>query len=310
MLKVTSKAWVKGLARNLRDGGVRSAFGYLREAGCVQLLRGIAKRFAREQNEVHVLTGSERLPMALWMAASLIVSRDRIPRFVIHDDGSLRDCDEQLVRGLLPGARVVRAGPADEAVERKLEQFPLLNRYRKLHFFGKRLTDMSHFCESDYLISVDTDVLFFSNPAELFRETPFTDGKSLFMRDVADSSLIQPEQFLRRRGCTLAGPINAGIFSIHKSIMDWERMEGILADFDLLSVPRGSWFVEQTVLAALTSARGSVELLPETYVLNFENQLGADVVARHYVGRIRHLFYSEGLPLVSKNLEMVLHKSH
>jgi hypothetical protein len=67
-------------------------------------------------------------------------------------------------------------------------------------------------------------------------------------------------------------------------------MPGILGHF---------WRIEQTLLA-LCSARFGVELLPSEYRISLT--CGAEnCVAKHYVGAVRHLMYSEGMRRLYRN---------
>jgi hypothetical protein len=72
--------------------------------------------------------------------------------------------------------------------------------------------------------------------------------------------------------------------------MQLEWFEEFLA---LPGIFRHHWQVEQT-LFALCSARFGVELLPADYQVCLDKGRRADM-CRHYVGRIRHLMYEEGM---------------
>lgn len=303
MLISFSKTWLKSLARNLRDGGIKSSAEFLMEGRIFACLKDFVTKFPLEPQEVHVLAGRERLPMAFWMMGSLVAARKSVPRFVLHDDGTMGAREANFLKSIFPFSRLITVVDADAVVLPTLKGFPLLADYRKKHIFGKRLTDFSLLCKDEYLISVDTDILFFSNPEELFRSGDSGNGKAIFMKDVADTSLIKAADFEGRYGVTLVSPVNAGLFSIPQRALEFSEMEKVLRDFRLLEVPRGEWYVEQTVLAALASLNGGVELLPTSYELTLNSPMRANAVARHYVGAVRHLFYSEGIPKVRQGFK-------
>jgi hypothetical protein len=298
MIEIWSN-WIKGFARNLRDGGTRSAFGFLVERKIFNLIHNIPKSWPIASNEIQVLVGHDRIPMMLWMAASLMVStRTRWP-FVIHDDGSFRPADERILRACLPHSRIILCSDSDEHLQAELRSFPLLAKYRSNHAFGKRLTDFPFFCKSQTVLSIDTDVLFFRNPL-LFMSLAFNQSDaSLFLTDVEDTSLIDPDDFARKTGMKLARLVNAGLFSIPKAFMEYDVMERIIKDFALLDDGSKTWFVEQTVLGAIASLKGRVELLPLEYEQTLSGGMRNESIMRHYVGKVRHFFYSEGLPIVS-----------
>jgi hypothetical protein len=294
--------WLKGLFRYWRRGGPRSVYGYLTEDRIFRLIRCYPLTYQQDPQEVHVLVGHSRIPMLLWMITSLIVASKTRWSFVVHDDGTLRDADEALLATNLPGCRVIRAAKADTTMHEVLQDFPLLASYRTRHVFGKRLTDFAHFARSKSVVSIDSDILFFRDPTMFLGREALQPNRSVFLCDVKDTSLISPDVFAAKTGRELATPVNAGMFAIPKNFMDLHSMENIMSNFSLMDGTRDSWFIEQTVLGALASLKGSVSLLPADYVQSLEETSRGDAVMRHYVGQVRHLFYSEGLPSVAKML--------
>lgn len=294
--------WVKGLARNLRDGGLPSGISYLGERRIFQLIRCIPESLPRNSQEIHVLIGHERIPMMLWMAASLNTATRTRWSFVVHDDGTFRDSDVAVLDESLCGCRVIRSMESDAVMREALRNYPLLARYRSQHPFGKRLTDFPFFCKSSSIVSIDSDILFFGNPTLFLPVEASQVGQSVFLRDVENTSLITAEAFAAKFQRELATPLNAGMFAIPSHFMDLEVMEKMLMEFSLLDIPKSAWFIEQTILGALASLKGDVKLLPQSYQQTLEGALRDDAVMRHYVGKVRHLFYSEGFPKVAKLL--------
>ncbi len=297
-----SSNWLKGLARNFRDGGPGSARGYLTEGRIFRLMRRIPQAWPLDPQEAHLLVGRERIPMLLWMVASLMVASKTRWSFVVHDDGTLREGDVAVLDECLCGCRVIRSMESDAVMREELRNFPLLARYRSLHPFGKRLTDFPFFCKSSSVVSIDSDILFFRTPTSFLPEQASQADHSIFLRDVENTSLITEGAFIAKFQRELATPLNAGMFAIPSQFMDLETMEQMLREFSLLDIPKSAWFIEQTVLGALASLKGDVALLPESYQQTLEGALRDDAVMRHYVGKVRHLFYSEGLPKVAKLL--------
>jgi len=297
--------WTKGIARNWRDGGVDSARGYLAERQIFQLIHRIPISWSANPQEVHVLVGAVRIPMMLWMAASLMTASKTRWKFVVHDDGTMQEKDEALLITSLPGCRVIRCAEADAAMKRILRKYPLLASYRSNHAFGKRLTDFAYFTRSEKVVSIDSDILFFCNPTLFLREALHDCKTSVFLRDVKNTSLIKNKTFVEKTGKILARPVNAGIFSLPKKFMEISLMEDILGKFALLKEPKNNWYVEQTVLGALASLQGNVVLLPKNYVQSLVKKSRPDAVMRHYVGKVRHLFYSEGIPRIAKMINKI-----
>jgi len=83
---------------------------------------------------------------------------------------------------------------------------------------------------------------------------------------------------------------------VPKTALTLELLEGFLEKTELLKYDR--WYVEQTLFALAASLWRDVELLPAEYVMSLAKRCPELAVARHYVGAVRHLFYSEGISRV------------
>jgi hypothetical protein len=291
---------VRDFLRTARDGGIRSAWEFLLSPRIRFILPGLARAFEPAAVEVHVLTGSSRLTMAFWMMASWIVATRRSWRFVIHDDGTLRQEDVAGLKKLLPDCRVLLNSESNPEITARLASYPLSLKCRNLHPFGKRLFDFPMLATGDRFISIDTDVLFFMTPERLIRWCGESDPGCIFFEDIKDASLLETDEVQRLFGVPLAQKINAGLFAMPKAALSVEIIEKCLAKTSILT--GNPWFMEQTLHAVAASVHGRVELLPKDYVMSLSPQCPPGALARHYVGAIRHLFYSEGIPRVSQNL--------
>ena len=102
---------------------------------------------------------------------------------------------------------------------------------------------------------------------------------------------MEPDQVREVIGHQLLPRVNTGLGLIHRNSIRWDWTEEFLA---LPGILAGHfWRIEQTLLA-LCSSRFGVELLPDEYTLKLEPGIGSRPF-RHYVGRIRHLMYGEGI---------------
>jgi hypothetical protein len=288
---------IKGLLRNGRDGGVGSALGYLFSRRVRSFLPGLMLRVPGEAAEVHVLTGRGRLTMALWMIASWTTATGRGWRFVIHDDGTLREADARAIRTLVPGSRVLLSAESTPEVSRHLTSYPLCLQCRNLHPLCRKIFDIAFFASNDRFLAIDTDILFFRSPDRL--ERWFSEGQPgcIFLEDVRDVALLKGSDVQKLLGVQLIERVNTGIIAVPKAALCFDRLESLLLSTDLLR--RDRWYIEQTLFALAASIFGRVELLPpQHYVLTLEAPCPKDAIARHYPGAVRHLFYSEGLPKV------------
>ena len=296
-MKGTSKLppSLKNFGRALRNGGWPSALGCLRASAIRRLLPRLTDP-PMEDFEVHVLTGRERLTMCLWMVASWIAATKRYWRFVIHDDGSLREADANLIRRLLPQSRLHLSTETTLQVSERLKGYPLCLQCRNLHPLARKLFDMPLFATGDRLLAIDTDILFFERPVRLEAWIAEPRPNCIFMEDVRDMTLLTPAAVQQILGLELVKNINTGIVAVPKTALTLELLEGFLEKTELLKYDR--WYVEQTLFALAASLWRDVELLPAEYVMSLAKRCPELAVARHYVGAVRHLFYSEGISRV------------
>jgi hypothetical protein len=292
MILIT-KSGIKGLLRNARDGGWRSAFGYVASHRVYSLLPSLYHTKPFEDFEIHVLTGRARLTMALCMIASWIVATGRCWRFVVHDDGTLPTGDAELLSNLLPNCRVLLSSETNPQVAHALNHHPLCLQCRNLHPLARKVIDMPLLASQAKLLSIDTDILFYRKPRRILNWMTETDSTCLFLEDVKDGCLLNPDQTVRLFGVKRDPRVNTGIVAVPKKIMSIDFLEECLDKANLLT--RDCWYIEQTLYAIAASVYGRVELLPQEYFMALEPPCPEGAVARHYMGANRHLFYSEGL---------------
>jgi hypothetical protein len=133
-----------------------------------------------------------------------------------------------------------------------------------------------------------------------------TNDGLIFMNDISDNTLPEVLRAAKDLGHEVVKRVNTGIVGIPIDLVNLDDLEKIICNTNLLEAPR--WYIEQSLFALFASLRGGVEILGsnpadgECYQLDFDRKIHPNSVMRHYVGQVRHLFYSEGLPEVVKNL--------
>lgn len=292
---------IKAMLRYTYNGGIRSAQGFLLSQRINLAFPALNAASSSSPTEVHILTGSERVTMALWMMASWIKTTDLPTRFVIHDDGTLRPSDICAFRDLLPDCKVLLSAETTPYAAQALKDYPLCLRCRNLHPLGRKLFDFYLLGTSDRIVSLDTDLLFFRRPERLIRWLSEPAPGCLFMEDIAEANLLSSSECLRIFGVPLINRVNTGIIAVPKEAVSLSLLEKCLAETDLLQ--QNHWLIEQTLYAVLASVFGRSELLSSEYVLTLEPECNDKALARHYVGAVRHLFYSEGVFRVAQLLK-------
>jgi hypothetical protein len=252
---------------------------------------------------VHVLTGEKDWLLCAWMLASFFHHTEQTWNVVIHDDGTLtEEIRGELVR-LFQTARIIPRAQADATLDRVLKPLPFSYEYRGMHPLALKVFDMPYYCESDRLIVLDSDVLFFNHPREIMDWAGSGAKECWFNEDVAEASLISEQDAWEDLNVKLWPRVNSGLCLITKEAIDFEFCERALGETSILKAMM--WRVEQT-LFALCASRYGIDgkggLLPKRYEVSLGRHSSPDCIARHYVGAVRDRFYGEGLKRLGKVL--------
>lgn len=249
--------------------------------------------------EIHVLTSQQDWLNLVWALKSFYWASRRRYALCIHDDGSLQsDAICELTRHF-PDARLIRRDQADADVLPTLEPYPRCKAFRETNHLSPKLFDFRHYLRGERMLLLDSDVLFFREPAELLRriEDPGY-VKNSVNEDDGTAYTVDPADVRERLGLDVPERFNSGLGLIHRASLrvDWLEeflgLPGILGHF---------WRIEQT-LFALCSARHGVELLPGEYRVVLRPGLEGRP-AKHYVGVVRHLMYGEGMRRLARMVE-------
>jgi hypothetical protein len=219
---------------------------------------------------------------AIWSAKSLVADT-RIQKWnlVFHDDGSLSVKDVGLLIYHFPHARVIRRAEADLEMANRLPAAVL----------SLKLFDFAHFSHGRPYLALDTDVLFFEDPVELYdalsgsddcirwnEDHPETASFSHTVDEIYVKTGLQPLRF------------NSGVLAVPQPFTHWEQIESWL---HVLGKPRMEWALEQTMYA-LIAALGGGAPLPNRYdVLEAK---WPNVISEHYYWRSRRNMYRVGYP--------------
>ena len=242
--------------------------------------------------EIHLLTSGQDWLNLIWTLKSFYRVAKKRYALCIHEDGSLTPEQIEILAKHFPDARVITKSTADADVLPSLAPFPRSLEFRKTNHLAPKVFDFHFYLESDRMLLLDSDVLFFSEPAELLRA--IEDPKyhlNIVNKDIASAYTVDPAEVKSRTGVNLIERFNSGLGLIHKAS---NRLEWIEEFLGLPGMLDGHfWRIEQTV-QALCSSRYGVELLPNKYDIRLTGAI-SNSACRHYVGAIRHLFYGEGI---------------
>lgn len=241
--------------------------------------------------EIHVLTSTRDWMDLLWGLKSFYFVSKRHYALAIHDDGSLGHAEVAMLEKHFPNARIITRSQSNAVMEKALSRFPRSLCFRQGNPLALKVFDFSAFLESDRMLLLDSDILFFSEPWELLRriEDPRY-ARNTLNKDWQFGYTLKPASIQPMLDYEFQSHINSGLGLIHKSSIDLQAIE------DLLAVPGVIGHhhrIEQTLIA-LYSCRFGFEFLPREYDVRVDTGIPR-LPCVHYTGPIRHLLYREGI---------------
>ncbi len=241
--------------------------------------------------EIHVFTCSQDWLNLIWALKSFYWASNRQYALCIHDDGTLTAANRATLQQHFPNARIIDRPSADARVLAGLQNYPRCLEFRQSNHLAPKVFDFASYLESDRMLLLDSDILFFAEPTELLQriEDP-TYLLNTVNGDVSSAYTVNPQVVKDKLGFDVIDRFNSGLGLIHKASFNLDWIEEFLALPDILG---HFWRIEQT-LYALLSSRFGAELLPPAYDVHLEGGIG-NSPSRHYVGQIRHLMYDEGI---------------
>ncbi|HYP12416.1 MAG TPA: hypothetical protein VEQ63_00710, partial [Bryobacteraceae bacterium] len=238
--------------------------------------------------EVHILCYRRDYLTAMW-ALKTFYRYAPIPYpLVIHFQGECPPIAIDRLRKHFPGARVILQPEADRRTEAWLAQngcTRLLESRRKNPFLLK-LTDIPIVSSARRIVVIDSDILFFREPAHLYSVIGSDLSTPLVQRDPESTYNITEKAAHRDLGIELAPCVNSGILVFDRQAhLDLRLCEELLGHPE---VGRSTGWIEQTLYALSFSRSGGVQYLPDSYVISLESRaVNKTTVARHYAGPSR-----------------------
>jgi hypothetical protein len=255
--------------------------------------------------EIHVFTSANDWLNLVWALKSFYHFSQRHYGLCIHDDGTLTDENRETLQHHFPNARIIDKKQADEKVLASLASYPRCLEFRKTNLLSPKVFDFALYLQCDRLLLLDSDILFFKAPTELLNRIDNPEYQlNTLNADVESSYTVEADVVKNHLGFDLSERVNSGLGLIHKRSLSFDWIEEFLGLPDIIGY---FWRIEQTIYA-LCSSRFGVELLPPAYDVHLEGSINGSP-SRHYVGKIRHLMYSEGIRhLVQNNFLKELQK--
>jgi hypothetical protein len=236
------------------------------------------------------LTSEQDWLNLLWALKTFYHYSDRHYALCIHDDGTLGETAKRALQQHFPSARLISRKAAEEAVIPTLAGYPRCLELRRSNMLSLKLFDFRHFLESDRMLLLDSDILFFAEPMELLRRIEDPQYRlNTVNSDVASAYTVEPAAVHERFGFEMGACFNSGLGLIHRDSLRLDWIEEFLS---LPGIIGHHWRIEQT-LFALCSYRYGAQLLPDEYKIRFDGEIKGS--CKHFVGIIRHHMYGSGI---------------
>ncbi len=231
---------------------------------------------------VHVLVCEKDAIMLHWSLRSLLRHASVPFQLHIHDDGSCSAETLAKFREKFHKAVVVSRQEAQNTISSRIGHLPELIGWWQRDYIAVKCIDFYLLGESKWVVVLDPDVLFFSDPVEVF----VSHERALWMQDCFYSLYIDPEEARSRFG-VIPSQVNGGLGRMPRSSIDLSLLREVIrfkADSAIQQRGRERGlpkYEDQTYHALLAARQTNHELLPATYQVATEPGL-QHVIAKHY----------------------------
>ena len=243
---------------------------------------------------IHLLSGHQNTLMLAWALASWQEVAPKSAQVYVHEDGTFTGSDRELIKSISPQAEIVDREIISPKVMGFLDKYPALKKMRESassYIFVLKLVDPIFVSQASYCLIIDTDVLWFSSPGDLFQNIgnlhPFMlDAGSPMEYKFSDGSELS--EIARRANSGIVGyPIKDNI------------LESLEAFCQKNGSNNPSRVIEQAAFAHVLSADPNFRYLPpDKYGLKWHEGM----VVRHYTGPVREKFWFEGVKKLAKEI--------
>jgi hypothetical protein len=248
------------------------------------------------QTEVHSATSHFHLPIYILAVKSLLRFYDQVA-IVVHDDGSLTNKDQNLLKEHIRGIRVIPKDFADKEIFPALKQSPYSQKYRRKSPQALQLFDYAFFSQTEKIVSLDSDTLFFQEPQRLIEWINKDENKIIFS---FEEKPYQQEEFLHAFGCSHLPQVNIGLVCFYKDIVDFGLIESIL-----FRQKKGYWFIAQNIFPILAEKK-SLKYRSEffsKYEYQLPPMLDERAILKHYLSS---LDYDRGYMQYKADAEIII----
>ena len=195
--------------------------------------------------EIHTVTGHHHLFMYLLAVKSLLRFHNDVA-VVAHDgDGDLTEEDISVLKNHIPGMKIISRADADAKMGKILNGLNNSQRYRSQVVNSLELLDNTQLTESEKIITMNSDVLFFEKPTELI---DWISGENRDILYVHEENPSTQEEFLFSINCGFPRHVTIALACSYKEIYDLHYIDKLLGSKIARTKP---WPIGQCIYPAL-----------------------------------------------------------
>lgn len=255
--------------------------------------------------EIHMLCRKKDADMLAWSLISFISQSGVCPKIVVHDDGTFDPKTTDKLESKFPELTVLSFKKADELIKNMTGLSPKLLKHRECgHKLVRKLVDVFLLSQSEKVMVLDSDVLFFNHPEEILEfinkdtdhDSLVTENSSIYDLRLQESYL-KKYNILERRG----DYINSGLVIYKRSKI---RLDNLLEYFENTQRPVGDYLIEMSGWASLVTQTRFKFLPLDRYPI--KGKLNPNAVMKHFTNPRRHEFYIYGIDMVKKKTKALV----
>lgn len=245
---------------------------------------------------VHMLCQESDVQMLEWSIRSFLKHSDMFPRIIIHDDGSMTRKSAKILEKRFSNLKVIFKADARNMLKNHQGYTTLVRNFDEQgHKVSLQLIDCYLLSDTEKVMLLDGDVLFFNRPTEVIDfiqdRTPYDAmvSKQYGTYDLKVKKEYSDKYHLVERQ---AGLMNPGLILINKSAFPWERFIEFLENTERAY---GDYFLPMSGWGCLIAQTNYAFLPEDRYIM--KGRPIETTVMKHFTNPRRHEFYAYGIDL-------------
>jgi hypothetical protein len=271
--------------------------------GAYNLVQGSSKCLPEKSNwqlNMVLLCGEKNTEYLTQTLRSIYKNFSRLPHIFIFTDSHLTPTKCAAALSWFPSKSLTIISSSDCIQYHMDKGNSLVAQFAGLNTMGLKLAAILQIADQDLpVLYCDTDVLWFKNPYQIFKSISLQTTCSIHLsydfQPAYDNNLIEKGELNHLKEAPF---YCAGIMYINRLSSAQHK---IIAKLLPIAIEYSNHFTEQTIFASIQKDAGISLLAREKFAIilhdkyKFKKQTDSQIVARHYVGPVRHLFWRDAI---------------